>query len=91
MVLYGIYRKNTPVKDQKLPEHKGNIINGENMTNTTLSDENQKEFVEIEIGEKKEKEEKPVHGTEEKKQDQTENNIGNKTREGNNQLQQKEG
>jgi len=76
-VLYFIYRKHTPSKDQKLPEHKDNATNEEN-ANTAVSSENHAAnsggFVDIEIGEKK-----GVKKVEEaqKKQDQTEN----KTRE----------
>ncbi|QCD84984.1 bidirectional sugar transporter N3-like [Vigna unguiculata] len=77
IVLYFIYRKHTPSKDQKLPEHKDNATNEEN-ANTAVSSENHAAnsggFVDIEIGEKK-----GVKKVEEaqKKQDQTEN----KTRE----------
>ncbi|KAK7318312.1 hypothetical protein RJT34_03011 [Clitoria ternatea] len=46
MVLYAIYRKNKPVKDQKVPEHKDDVVNDEN-GNTTQG------TVDIEIGEKK--------------------------------------
>lgn len=89
IVLYLIYRKNKPVKDQKLPEHKDDVANDENV-NTAVSGENRGAnatgFVDIEIGEKKQVQEQA-----EKKQDQqfvnardqTEhNNNSNKTREG---------
>ncbi|XP_027341976.1 bidirectional sugar transporter SWEET14-like [Abrus precatorius] len=76
MVLYAIYRKNTPVKDQKQPEN----ITDENV-NTTVSGGNQGAntgFVDIEIGEKKQTEKKQEQGV--NARDQIENNT--KTREG---------
>lgn len=99
MVLYAIYRKSKPVKDRKLPEHKGDI-NDENVVSAMTNDNQDVNViprtVDIEIGE--EKEEKQVHQEPEKKQeqvanarDQTEDN-NNKTREEAFQLQQqKEG
>ena len=96
IVLYFIYRKNKPAKDEKLPEHKDNVTNEEN-ANTTLSGVNQGAntvgFVDIEIGEKK-----GVKRVEEagKKQDQVGNSRdqtehNNKTREASTQQQQREG
>ncbi|KAH1135429.1 hypothetical protein GLYMA_05G202600v4 [Glycine max] len=68
IVLYLIYRKSKPVKDQKLPEHKNHVVNDENAS-TAVSGENQGPnttgFVDIEIGEKKQVQEQA-----EKKQDQ---------------------
>ncbi|KAG5058527.1 hypothetical protein AAZX31_05G189000 [Glycine max] len=68
IVLYLIYRKSKPVKDQKLPEHKDHVVNDENAS-TAVSGENQGPnttgFVDIEIGEKKQVQEQA-----EKKQDQ---------------------
>ncbi|QCD78745.1 Bidirectional sugar transporter SWEET10-like [Vigna unguiculata] len=66
IVLYAMYRNNKSVKDEKLPEHKGDIGNNENAA-PTVSGENQEQEVnpnagDIEIGEKKEdtlSEEKP--------------------------------
>ncbi|KAK7282092.1 hypothetical protein RIF29_10626 [Crotalaria pallida] len=58
MILYAMYRKNKPVKDEKLPEHNGDI-NNENVA-TTVTTEEKKEEVDkaekgdIEIGVKRE-------------------------------------
>ncbi|OIW00248.1 hypothetical protein TanjilG_27499 [Lupinus angustifolius] len=82
MVLYAMYRKQKPVKDQKLPEHKGDI-NDENLASTVTNTNHEviPQLVEIEIGEEK-KEQKQVQDEPEKNQDQTErNNNINKTRE----------
>lgn len=55
MVLYAMYRKSTPVKDQKLPEHKGDI-NNENVAPTVTDDQQEvsPQPGDIEIGEKRE-------------------------------------
>ncbi|KAK7358681.1 hypothetical protein VNO77_00619 [Canavalia gladiata] len=95
MVLYAIYRKNKPVKDQKLPEHKDDIVNDENGNRTGSGEDLQGSAsggVDIEIGEKKvqEAEKKQEQGV--NARDQTEHN--NKTKEGlqqQQQQQQKEG
>uniref|UniRef100_I1KBZ8 Bidirectional sugar transporter SWEET n=1 Tax=Glycine max TaxID=3847 RepID=I1KBZ8_SOYBN len=57
--LYAMYRNNKPIKDQKLPEHKGDIVESENVIAPTGNGEKQEEEVkpqggDIEIGEKKE-------------------------------------
>ena len=54
-----MYRNNKPIKDQKLPEHKGDIVESENVIAPTGNGEKQEEEVkpqggDIEIGEKKE-------------------------------------
>jgi len=99
IVLYFIYRKHKPVKDQKLAEHKDNVTNEEN-ANTAARSVNQGAnavaFVDVEFGEKKEV--KKVEEAE-KKQDQVgnsrdrteHNNNNNKTREASTQLQHREG
>ncbi|KAF7839591.1 bidirectional sugar transporter SWEET12-like [Senna tora] len=53
MVLYAMYRKNKPMKDEKLPEHEGDINNTENK---------------VEIGEKKEDNKKQEEEEEEQPQ-----------------------
>lgn len=65
MVLYAMYRNNKPVKDQKLPEHKGDINNNnENV-------EKHEEVKDIEMGEKnEEKEEKKEEKEEKEEKDQ---------------------
>ncbi|KHN23961.1 bidirectional sugar transporter SWEET12-like [Glycine soja] len=57
--LYAMYRNNKPIKDQKLPEHKGDIVESENVIAPTVNGEKQEQEVkpqggDIEIGEKKE-------------------------------------
>lgn len=84
IVLYLIYRKNKPAKDQKLPEQKDDVTNDLN-ANATVSGENKGAntggLVDIELGEKEEKQT-------EKKEDQVVNNArdqteqNHKTREG---------
>ena len=77
-----MYRKSKPVKDQKLPEHNGDI-NDEKVV-TTVVDENQggtPQPIDIEIGERK-KDEKQVQQHEKKDQvasacNQAENNNNN--------------
>ncbi|TKY73685.1 Bidirectional sugar transporter SWEET15 [Spatholobus suberectus] len=64
--LYAMYRNNKPVKDQKLPEHEGDIDNNENVA-PTVTDDNQEvnpQAGDIEIGEKKEEkqDQQPKHG-----------------------------
>ncbi|XP_020237078.1 bidirectional sugar transporter N3 [Cajanus cajan] len=85
IVLYLIYRKNKPVKDEKVPEQKDDVTNNDENANTTASDGSG--LVDIELGEKKE--EKHVEKIEKKQEqvvnarDQTQlNNNSNKTREG---------
>lgn len=65
MVLYAIYRNSKPVNDQKLPEHKNDINNGEVNIVSTVTGENQPQqevlnipqpVVDIETGVKKEEE-----------------------------------
>ena len=76
MVLYAMYRNNKPVKDQKLPEHKGDINNNnENV-------EKHEEVKDIEMGEKNEEKKEEKEEKEEKdqkkqdhEQNQTELNI----------------
>ncbi|XP_028764593.1 bidirectional sugar transporter N3-like [Neltuma alba] len=64
MVLYAMYRKNKPVKDEKLPEQKGEVMseNKQEATNENknVGEEEKHEMVTIEIGEhqKKDEEEK---------------------------------
>ncbi|KAK7291532.1 hypothetical protein RIF29_06755 [Crotalaria pallida] len=99
MVLYAMYRKQKPVNDQKLPEHKGDINDIENEVSAVVTNNEKKEVtpaqtVAIEIGDDgKKKEEKQVQDEPEKKQNQTEHNNSNKTREleGIKLQQQKEG
>ncbi|XP_057440193.1 bidirectional sugar transporter N3-like [Lotus japonicus] len=68
MILYAIYRNNVPVKDEKLPEHKGEINNDKNVA-PTVSDEKQEQSIEI-VEKKEEKEDEHPN---EKKQDQVAN------------------
>lgn len=82
IVLYMMYRNNKTLKDEKLPEHKGDIDNNENVA-PTVSAENQEQEVNpqagvVEIGEKKEDQ------LDEEKPDKTElnnNNSNNKKTE----------
>lgn len=77
-----MYRNNKTLKDEKLPEHKGDIDNNENVA-PTVSAENQEQEVNpqagvVEIGEKKEDQ------LDEEKPDKTElnnNNSNNKKTE----------
>ncbi|KAK4264549.1 hypothetical protein QN277_025708 [Acacia crassicarpa] len=74
MVLYAKYRKNKPVEDEKLPEHKGEVTNenkGEviNENKNDRHDQEKHETVTIEMGDQKKKldeeeEEKPQEGEE---------------------------
>lgn len=88
MTLYAMYRKNKPVQDQKLPEHKGDII--ENVVVAVVTDEKKQEVSvpqpgDIEnIGEKKEEKQDDQQQPEEKKKqdqvvanDKTEHNNNN--------------
>lgn len=68
MILYAIYRNNVPVKDEKLPEHKGEINNDKNVA-PTVSDEKQEQSIEIVEKEEEKEDEHP----DEKKQDQVAN------------------
>ncbi|ESW09866.1 hypothetical protein PHAVU_009G162900 [Phaseolus vulgaris] len=82
IVLYMMYRNNKTLKNEKLPEHKGDIDNNENVA-PTVSAENQEQEVNpqagvVEIGEKKEDQ------LDEEKPDKTElnnNNSNNKKTE----------
>lgn len=63
MVLYAMYRKNKPVKDEKLPEHKGEVTNqnkeeviNENKNDVAEDQDKQHDIVTIEIGDQKKKE-----------------------------------
>ncbi|KAF7839614.1 bidirectional sugar transporter SWEET12-like [Senna tora] len=67
MVLYAMYRKNKPMKDEKLPEHKGDINNTENKVEEEKQ-EKQVEVVSVEIGEKKEDNKKQEEEEEEQAQ-----------------------
>ncbi|CAL0319816.1 unnamed protein product [Lupinus luteus] len=77
MILYAMYRKNKPVKDQKLPEQ--GDINNKNEAIITVNEEKQEQVNphnrDIEIGESKEEKEEEQPN---KNQDQKEfnNNIG---------------
>lgn len=64
MVLYGIYRKNKPVKDEKLPEHKDET---NQLQIVVITHEN---VVDVETGKRKEEKEQ------EKKQEKTESKEG---------------
>ncbi|KAK7411017.1 hypothetical protein VNO78_02349 [Psophocarpus tetragonolobus] len=79
--LYAMYRKNKPVKGQKLPEHKGDIDNNENVTPTVNNDDQEvkPQGGDIEIGEKKEEklEQQPEMKHDQLAQDQTELNNDN--------------
>ncbi|KAE9604249.1 hypothetical protein Lal_00002036 [Lupinus albus] len=74
MLLYALYRKNKPVKDQKLPEHEGDINNEDKQ-----EEMNPTQNRDIQIGDKKEEKQEEKLNIE---QDQTEvinnnmNNIG---------------
>ncbi|OIW19920.1 hypothetical protein TanjilG_30834 [Lupinus angustifolius] len=74
MILYALYRKNKPVKDQKLPEHEGDINNEEKQEE--MNPQNR----DIEIGVKKEEKQEEKPNIE---QDETElnNNKNNDTGE----------
>ncbi|XP_027356745.1 bidirectional sugar transporter SWEET12-like [Abrus precatorius] len=82
MVLYAMYRNKKPVKDEKLPEHKGDINNDENVV-PSVTDENEQGVGDIEIGGKKEEKEDEQPEPEKKQdqvvEDQTELNDKKKT------------
>lgn len=89
--LYAMYRNNKPMKDQKLPEHKGDIENNNENIAPTVSNENQEvntDAGDIEIGEKKEEKKEDQQEPEKKHnqvaQDQTELNNNNKNNIDNN-------
>jgi len=90
IVLYAMYRNNKTPKDEKLPEHKGDVDNNENVA-PTVSGENQELEVnphagDIEIGEKKEEQ------VAEEKHDKTESNNNNNNNVNiNNKTEEKEG
>lgn len=67
MALYAMYRKNKPVQDQKLPEHRGDLINENNNV-----DQEKQEVVNIEITEKKEEnqQQQQQHNQQEQQQQQ---------------------
>ncbi|KAK4264546.1 hypothetical protein QN277_025705 [Acacia crassicarpa] len=83
MILYAMYRKNKPVKDEKLPEHKGEVTNqnkeevsNENKNDVAEDQDKQLDMVIIEIGDQKKKddeEEKPQEA-EQKEQEQPQKN-----------------
>ncbi|KAI9079475.1 hypothetical protein K1719_038557 [Acacia pycnantha] len=83
MILYAMYRKNKPVKDEKLPDHKGEVTNqnkeevsNENKNDVAEDQDKQHDMVTIEIGEQKKKddeEEKP-QAAEQKEQEQPQKN-----------------
>ncbi|WVZ20916.1 hypothetical protein V8G54_008238 [Vigna mungo] len=87
IVLYAMYRNNKTVKDEKLPEHKGEIDNNENPA-PTVSGETQEQVNtdagDIEIAEKKE--EKKEDTVAEEKRDKTyiSNNNNNNEKNNNN-------
>ncbi|CAJ1975101.1 unnamed protein product [Sphenostylis stenocarpa] len=87
IVLYAMYRNNKPQKDEKLPEHKGEIENSENVA-PTVTDENEEQEMnphagDIEIGEKKEekKEGQQLEEKHEKTELNNKENINKKTEE----------
>ncbi|KAL2347074.1 hypothetical protein Fmac_001074 [Flemingia macrophylla] len=88
--LYAMYRNNKPVKDQKLPEHKGEIENEGNVGPTVIDEKQEPELKslgegegDIEIGEKK-KEENQDEESEKKHEDQAEPNNNKNTNNNNN-------
>ncbi|KAK7353775.1 hypothetical protein VNO80_19227 [Phaseolus coccineus] len=88
IVLYAMYRNNKTLKDEKLPEHKGDINNNENVA-PTVSGENQEQEVNphagvVEIGEKKEDQ------LAEEKPDKTELNNNNNNNLNNNKTKAEE-
>lgn len=82
MILYAMYRNNKPVKDQKLPEHKGDINSNENVAQQEDQVTHQQNG-DIEIGEKKEEKQEEQN----KKQD---HNVQDQTEHNNNQTGEKE-
>ncbi|GAU26787.1 hypothetical protein TSUD_317850 [Trifolium subterraneum] len=78
ITLYAMYRNSKPVNDEKLPEHKGDIINNNELETTTTNNDEKK--IDIEIVEKKE-EEKHEQVTEEKTEEKDNINIKKKTEE----------
>lgn len=67
MVLYGIYRKNKPINDQKLPEHKDDIIMNENQMQVVVIP-HQINVVDIETHGEKQVEEKKQEKAEPKEE-----------------------
>ncbi|XP_058757260.1 bidirectional sugar transporter SWEET13-like [Vicia villosa] len=71
ITLYLIYRKSTPVKDEKLPEHKGDVvISNEIETVVPATDDEKKIEVSVDIEIVNKKEEKKDEQHEEKKEEQ---------------------
>jgi solute carrier family 50 protein (sugar transporter) len=58
ITLYAMYRNSKPVNDEKLPEHKGDIIINKNEFEPTNDEKKIEVKVDIEIVEKKEEEKK---------------------------------
>lgn len=91
IVLYAMYRNNKAVKDEKLPEHKGEIDNNENAA-STVSGETQEQVNtdngDIEIAEKKE--EKKEDTLAEEKRDKTYLSNNNNKNEKNKKTEEKE-
>lgn len=79
MVLYAMYRKNKPVKDEKLPEQRSEVMNEKKSEvineNKNVGEEEKQEVVTIEITDQKKEEEKQ----EEEQKEQVKNNKQDQT------------
>ncbi|KAI4336360.1 hypothetical protein L6164_014895 [Bauhinia variegata] len=76
MVLYAMYRKSTPVQDQKLPEHKGDIENGVVNVVTDEKLEVSTQPCDIEIAEKKQDQAADQTGNEKTEENKNEEKRG---------------
>ncbi|KAI4336358.1 hypothetical protein L6164_014894 [Bauhinia variegata] len=76
MVLYAMYRKSTPVQDQKLPEHKGDIENGVVNAVTDEKLEVSTQPCDIEIAEKKQDQAADQTGNEKTEENKNEEKRG---------------
>jgi len=70
ITLYAMYRNSKPVIDEKLPEHKGDIVDKEIESVVVPSKTTNDENVDMVIVEKKEEKQDEEHEEKEKKQEQ---------------------
>jgi solute carrier family 50 protein (sugar transporter) len=81
ITLYAMYRKSKPVNDEKLPEHKGDIIINKNEFEPTNDEKKIEVKVDIEIVEKKEEEKKQEQVVTKEKSDKDKIDDNKKTEE----------
>jgi solute carrier family 50 protein (sugar transporter) len=81
ITLYAMYRKSKPVNDEKLPEHKGDVIINNNEFEPTNDEKKIEVKVDIEIVEKKEEEKKQEQVVTKEKSDKDKIDDNKKTEE----------